>query len=244
MCVRESEIERLRERRQTQRDQADRERVTHSHLYSRHSTHNHPAAALHQDKKPAGAGTRCITDCSIESSCPYSAVRIYRDRVASGATGWPCSVLVDARTYNRASSYPTCTCACLTHSRHCYVLHLTTEPTVANIEEAIRTGPYGRCVWESDNDVLDNQVQGCAFFLSPGRPVQLHPNTQPAGPAACTSDGEHSVCQWHHKQPDDSGIHQGERLRKHLAAITAISHGVLLNTGCVPTTHACVWLLG
>ncbi len=44
------------------------------------------------DNAPAGAPARCIEDCPVERSCPYSAVRFYAERHA-GNRGWPVSAL-------------------------------------------------------------------------------------------------------------------------------------------------------
>lgn len=67
-------------------------------------------------------------DCPVEPSCPYSAVRLYL------------SCLGDA-TRER---WPLST--------------ITSDPSVHGVLTALRDGPYGRCVYNCDNDVVDHQI--------------------------------------------------------------------------------------
>lgn len=88
-----------------------------------------------QSNKPKKAANRCL-DCpnEVESKCPYSAVNIYiNNGVKSFNKGWPVSVLTSG------------------------------PPDIENVTEALRTGPYGRCVYDMDNDVMSQQVVNMQF---------------------------------------------------------------------------------
>lgn len=67
-------------------------------------------------------------DCAVEPGCPYSAKKIYLDHVHEPA----------------AQRWP--------------LSILATEVTEETITAALREGPYGRCVYACDNDVVDHQV--------------------------------------------------------------------------------------
>ncbi len=122
--------------------------------------------------RPPGAADRCVA-CSVEPDCPYSAPRLYRGLLDRGARGWPLSVVID---------------------------DFSAEALDADeaLDEALRTGPYGRCVYSCDNDAVDHQVVTLEFpgattaaftmtaFTQPG-----HRRTRLFGTRAeLTGDGE------------------------------------------------------
>ena len=83
------------------------------------------------DQAPAGAGQRCLA-CDIETTCPYSAKRLYLDFAQAGHYDWPVDIL-------------------------------TCDHTEQGVLKALKDGPYGRCVYHCDNDVVDHQVVNIEF---------------------------------------------------------------------------------
>ncbi len=79
---------------------------------------------------PVGSGTRCLTDCEIESDCRYSARRLY---IEHG--------LWQFYTWHGLDDYE--------QGR------LPDESTM--LTSLAEDNPYGRCVWRCDNDVVDQQ---------------------------------------------------------------------------------------
>lgn len=89
---------------------------------------------FNESGKPDGAADRCL-DCpaNIENSCPYSAKKIYLERFDMGLRGWPVSVICDGPV------------------------------DIENVTKALRSGPYGKCVYNTDNDVVSHQVVNMQF---------------------------------------------------------------------------------
>lgn len=87
-----------------------------------------------KSEQPAGASDRCCS-CphEIESCCPYSAYKIY----------------FRDRLIKGNTGWPTNV--------------LTPDPTPESLAKALNDGPYGRCVYACDNDVVDHQVVNMSF---------------------------------------------------------------------------------
>lgn len=84
-----------------------------------------------EEKAPKGATLRCLDGCKVKDSCPFDAEKIY---------------ITNQRTGIRAGNteWP----------NEVLAIH----PTEEKIYQAIKTGPYGRCVYHCDNNVVDHQV--------------------------------------------------------------------------------------
>lgn len=82
-----------------------------------------------EENAPEGCTKRCLDGCKVKATCPYDAESIYLDSERIGAR-------------NGNTRWP---------------LDVVTEiPTPESVEEALKTGPYGRCVYHCDNDVVDH----------------------------------------------------------------------------------------
>ena len=80
---------------------------------------------------PEGAALRCMDGCKAKENCPFDAEKIYLTNEKTGVLAGNKDWPLDV---------------------------LALDPTEESIRAAIQTGPYGRCVYHCDNNVVDHQV--------------------------------------------------------------------------------------
>lgn len=83
---------------------------------------------------PPGAAKRCMDGCKAKAHCIYDAEKIY--------------IYSDYNSV-KPGAHPTSV--------------LCEEVTRKNVIDALKSGPYGRCVYHCDNDVVDHQVVNILF---------------------------------------------------------------------------------
>ncbi|KAL4739706.1 hypothetical protein BDV11DRAFT_215111 [Aspergillus similis] len=133
-----------------------------------------------QKPPAAGSATNC-TSCPIERDCMYSAVRIYRDnQLRKGKSGWPVKIVCpDIEDYlpsphgkdgngTENDNLETGTGGDLDAAEYHLLSTLQQDYDDNTPDEIIKRRPwYGRCVWESDNDVVDDQFVTLAWDVLP-----------------------------------------------------------------------------
>ncbi|KAF2772732.1 NAD(P)-binding protein [Teratosphaeria nubilosa] len=103
--------------------------------------------------KAAAAATNCLS-CPIQHTCMYSALRIYHDRhLAQGKTAWPVDIVNPEVGSILQSQGPEAAKAALMAT-----LGEDYDAATTPVQDIEDRQWYGRCVWESDNDVCDDQV--------------------------------------------------------------------------------------
>ncbi len=119
------------------------------------------------ENAPPGASSRCLNGCPIADTCPYYAPFIYIEMAplwrsfADSATGIPrlAARLQTRRPWViRALSHIYPALRQISAYRGWPRSVVALDPTPENLMEALKSGPYGRCVYHCDNDVVDNQA--------------------------------------------------------------------------------------
>ncbi len=119
------------------------------------------------ENAPDGAPARCLDGCPAAEICPYYAPHVYLDMdpfwnsfadTASGFNRRAARTFTQNPALIRALAAVVPALKGITRYRDWPVSVLAHDPTPENLEAALREGPYGRCVYHCDNDVVDQQV--------------------------------------------------------------------------------------
>ncbi|KAK4620091.1 hypothetical protein CLAFUW4_11396 [Fulvia fulva] len=105
-----------------------------------------------QKPKAAGNATNCLS-CPIKDTCKFSASRIYYDKhLAKGTAKWPVDIVSPEAESIAAASGPEAAKETLIKS-----LAEDYDAKTTPLADIEGRSWYGRCVFESDNDVCDDQ---------------------------------------------------------------------------------------
>ena len=119
------------------------------------------------DRAPKGAPERCTDGCPVSDSCPFYAPRFYgsltplldnaaQDTVGPMRWGFELTSAIAEALHGAGEKIPLLRKLDLYNGWPRSVL--SDDPTPESIDKAMREGPYGRCVYHVDNDVVDHQV--------------------------------------------------------------------------------------
>ncbi len=138
---------------------------------------------FNSDHAPTGAPPRCTDGCPAQTTCIYYAPWLYLDLVpfwrSFEATnhGLPAALI---RAYLKAPGLFRAAAALIpplrqvTHYRGWPLSVVAEDPTPENVLHELQTGPYGRCVYACDNNVVDHQAVMMEFSQGTSVTLTMH----------------------------------------------------------------------
>jgi predicted dehydrogenase len=142
------------------------------------------------ENAPDGATERCLDGCLAADSCPYFAPSIYVDHlplwqnVASSSRGferWATRTQTRNPGLIRALSNLNPRLKEISDYRGWPSSALSNDATPESTLAALRDGPYGRCVYHCDNDVVDHQVVSMQFEQGTSVTLTMHGHSHEEG---------------------------------------------------------------
>ncbi len=118
------------------------------------------------ENAPDGAPERCLDGCPAAQTCPYYAPYIYLDLVplwrsfaetAAGFPRWAMQANLRSPGLIRSLSSLVPLLRQVSDYRGWPRSVVAVDPTPENVLDALKHGPYGRCVYRCGNDVVDHQ---------------------------------------------------------------------------------------
>jgi predicted dehydrogenase len=135
------------------------------------------------ENAPSGAAKRCLDGCKVLDTCPYAAPRIYLDMIPFWQSYADTGAGIESKLVQTYLNHPELIRAFshifpalkqITEYERWPLTVLANSPTKENLLKALQEGPYGRCVYHCDNNVVDHQVVMMEFEKTPTVTLTMH----------------------------------------------------------------------
>lgn len=133
--------------------------------------------------KPEGVPERCTDGCPIAEDCPWYAPRLYVEakpiirvtqRSKKKRLKFLGNLLLNHRKFMKLLSYIVSPLKNILNWKYWPATVITEDLSVKGKMDALKKGPYGRCVYQSDNNVPDNQTVNIQFNNGTTATMTMH----------------------------------------------------------------------
>jgi predicted dehydrogenase len=206
------------------------------------------------ENAPPGAPQRCTDGCPAAESCPWYAPRLYLDIVPllhvarQSPALWErlaSSLILDHPRLAKAAERLLPGFAVARDYRGWPISVISEDTSPAARREALENGPYGRCIYHCDNDVVDHQTVNMEMEDGTSVVLVMHGHSHQEGRTMRYDGSRATLLGYYYTTAYEIQIHDHltgkvEVIRKPVGAIAAAGHGgadAQLMAGFVRAVH-------